>query len=230
MSNLSFVTISKPCNERVAAMQPNERGHFCQQCSKTVVDLTHLSREELVAYKAANPGPMCAAISGDAVGLHHASHSNAWMRQLRRFFLACLVVFGSSLFVLPSKAFAQELEVLKEMCAPIDYEKKGTSYHFYGQLLDEDTGEGIENATITIPGTRAHTKTDAEGNFELVLITSHEAQPPEQLDLLAESAGYEPEVIPGPKYSISKWKRRKAIRKQQKRWMRQRRRLVLGYF
>ena len=95
MANLSFVTISKPCNESFDKMEATERGHFCHRCQKEVIDLTHKSHDELVAYKAASPAPICAAISADAAGLSHPiMHNNAWLRQLRRFFMACLIVLA----------------------------------------------------------------------------------------------------------------------------------------
>lgn len=42
------IQIPQPCHERWADMQPTERGRFCANCQKVVVDYTALSDQELV--------------------------------------------------------------------------------------------------------------------------------------------------------------------------------------
>ncbi|REH56345.1 hypothetical protein C7448_101383 [Tenacibaculum gallaicum] len=50
------LTISKPCHEDWNAMTPNEKGKFCNSCSKTVVDFTQKSTKEIEDYLVANKG------------------------------------------------------------------------------------------------------------------------------------------------------------------------------
>lgn len=44
------ITIPSPCNENWDTMLPEEKGRFCQLCTKTVIDFTDYSEEEINAY------------------------------------------------------------------------------------------------------------------------------------------------------------------------------------
>lgn len=45
-----YISIPKPCHEDWDKMHPNEIGKFCNSCSKTVVDFTKMSKEEIHTY------------------------------------------------------------------------------------------------------------------------------------------------------------------------------------
>lgn len=45
-----LITIPKPCHENWNGMSPQDKGRFCQVCSKTVVDFTSLNDEEVKNY------------------------------------------------------------------------------------------------------------------------------------------------------------------------------------
>ncbi len=44
------ISIPKPCHEDWNKMNPNNEGKFCNSCSKTVVDFTKMSKEEIHQY------------------------------------------------------------------------------------------------------------------------------------------------------------------------------------
>lgn len=46
----SYISIPKPCHEDWNKMNPNTEGKFCNSCSKTVVDFTNMSKDEIHAY------------------------------------------------------------------------------------------------------------------------------------------------------------------------------------
>ncbi|WP_299098537.1 energy transducer TonB [uncultured Winogradskyella sp.] len=52
-SNYS-ISIPKPCHEDWAKMTSNEKGRFCQSCSKTVIDFTTMPEEHVKKYLALN--------------------------------------------------------------------------------------------------------------------------------------------------------------------------------
>jgi hypothetical protein len=45
-----FISIPKLCHEDWGKMHPNNEGKFCGSCSKTVVDFTKMSKEEIHRY------------------------------------------------------------------------------------------------------------------------------------------------------------------------------------
>jgi hypothetical protein len=45
-----YISIPKPCHEDWDKMNPNQEGKFCNSCSKTVVDFTKMSKEEIHTY------------------------------------------------------------------------------------------------------------------------------------------------------------------------------------
>lgn len=58
------VTIPKPCHENWANMTPEEKGRFCQVCSKSVRDFTTATDFEIMADLADNPN-ICASFRPD---------------------------------------------------------------------------------------------------------------------------------------------------------------------
>lgn len=50
------ISIPKPCHEDWSKMTPKEKGRFCASCSKTVVDFTKKSTEEIQEYLLENRG------------------------------------------------------------------------------------------------------------------------------------------------------------------------------
>lgn len=49
-NKMLFISIPRPCNEDWNKMTPNEKGAFCQVCSKTVVDFTQMTDDEVKNY------------------------------------------------------------------------------------------------------------------------------------------------------------------------------------
>ncbi|WP_299112386.1 energy transducer TonB [uncultured Winogradskyella sp.] len=50
MKSYYSISIPKPCHENWSQMTPNEKGRFCQSCSKTVVDFTKMDTKEIQDY------------------------------------------------------------------------------------------------------------------------------------------------------------------------------------
>ncbi len=97
------ISIPKPCHEDWSAMTQKEKGRFCSSCSKTVIDFTQKSKEEIQDYLNENFGKrVCGHFYRkqlDTVTLEIPK--TTFQQQLsfqKLFILALLFVMGSTLF------------------------------------------------------------------------------------------------------------------------------------
>ena len=97
------VSIPKPCHEDWSQMTPKEKGRFCQSCSKTVVDFTKKSREEIQQYLSKNFGKrVCGHFNKrqlDTITIEIPSATFEQQLSFQKLFiLALLFVMGTTLF------------------------------------------------------------------------------------------------------------------------------------
>jgi len=96
-----LLSIPKPCHENWNEMSPREQGAFCQVCSKTVVDFTSMSDEEVKNYFLNRSGQKtCGRLRNDQL----VSHSNLLPHVLeasipfwKKFLAIVFILFGTFL-------------------------------------------------------------------------------------------------------------------------------------
>ena len=59
----NYLKLDKPCNEKWENMKPNASGHYCELCSKTVIDFTELNPFEIGQKMKMAKGNICARVS-----------------------------------------------------------------------------------------------------------------------------------------------------------------------
>lgn len=82
-----------PCVENLSDMTPVEGGRFCASCAKTIVDLTNKTNDEIRTLYDENNGKLCGIVMPGQL------QENRYYHPLKRFALALMIVFGTSLFV-----------------------------------------------------------------------------------------------------------------------------------
>ncbi len=82
-----------PCIERLSDMKPVDGGRFCDSCAKTIVDLTEKSNQEIRQMYDEHNGKLCGIVKPNQL------QENRFYHPLKRFALALIIVFGTSLFV-----------------------------------------------------------------------------------------------------------------------------------
>ena len=97
------ISIPKPCHEDWSKMTPNEKGRFCFSCSKTVVDFTKMSPDEIQDYIANNKNQrICGHIKQSQLDTINLKIPEAILVQPlsfhRVFLLALLLSMGLTLF------------------------------------------------------------------------------------------------------------------------------------
>ena len=96
-----FISIPEPCHEKWYEMTPTEHGAFCSLCSKTVVDFTNLSDEEVKNYFLSRlDQKTCGRFRNDQL----VDHKNTLTKLLdsslpfwKKFLAIVVIIFGSLL-------------------------------------------------------------------------------------------------------------------------------------
>ncbi len=123
------ISIPKPCHEDWSKMTRNEKGRFCQSCSKTVVDFTKMNPDDIQDYLHNNKDQrICGHIKQsqlDSINLRIPEaliHQNQSFHRL--FLLALLISMGMTLFSCEDengqKKEIESIEVLETKTKVID--------------------------------------------------------------------------------------------------------------
>lgn len=93
------ISIPKPCHEDWAEMLPERQGRFCLKCTKTVIDFSQKSKEEIKSFFKEKTGKVCGRFSTDQLEKPKPLFSLAYPAQrIGKFALAIYLVFGTLLF------------------------------------------------------------------------------------------------------------------------------------
>ncbi|MEX1002965.1 MAG: T9SS type A sorting domain-containing protein [Crocinitomicaceae bacterium] len=98
-----MISIPEPCHEDFSAMTPTERGAFCQKCSIDTFDFRNLSSEQINQIVKEKKGEhLCGRFYSHQLDDLNAGFI-AWKNQSKKtfqskFLMACLIVFGLTLF------------------------------------------------------------------------------------------------------------------------------------
>lgn len=96
------ISIPKPCHEDWSQMSPNEKGRFCQSCSKSVIDFTSMGKESIKDYLASNNNnKICGRFKSTQLSTIRIKIPQQVIEQQmsfhRLFLLALLITMGTSL-------------------------------------------------------------------------------------------------------------------------------------
>jgi len=96
------ISIPKPCHENWSEMTPNDKGRFCQSCSKTVVDFTTMKTDDVQTFIHQNKGQhICGHMRQSQLDTINLQISESVFEQTlsfhRLFLLALLFAMGTSL-------------------------------------------------------------------------------------------------------------------------------------
>jgi len=97
------ISIPKPCHEDWSKMTKNEKGRFCQSCSKTVVDFTEMNTDEIQDYIHNNKSQrICGHIKQSQLNTINLRIPETVFSQnlsfQKLFLLTLLIVMGTNLF------------------------------------------------------------------------------------------------------------------------------------
>lgn len=92
------ITIPKPCHENWNEMLPEVQGRFCLKCTKTVVDFSLKSEDEIKSFFQETTGKVCGKFSLDQIEKPKLNSFSFLHKRLTKFAIALYLVFGGFLF------------------------------------------------------------------------------------------------------------------------------------
>jgi hypothetical protein len=171
------IQIPEPCHENWGAMTPNEQGRFCGSCQKTVVDFTNFSAEDIQKYFTKHYGQkVCGRFKQQQLNSIDIQIPSVIFNQIpasRKFALALLLVFGTTLFscthnqgqpatlgevklidIVKTKEDTTKIETpviepIHDVKHPVDFIKENPSVKLQGEV--EVTEEEIMGDTVIPP-------------------------------------------------------------------------------
>jgi hypothetical protein len=124
-----LISIPTPCHEKWNEMSPNEKGAFCGVCSKTVVDFTSLSDEEVQQYFLKQAGQKtCGRLRNDQLADNEDPLKKLLAASIpfwKKFLAIVLVVFGSLLTGCNNDNLVGDIAVLPAATTEVSYTTTG---------------------------------------------------------------------------------------------------------
>lgn len=193
------IDIPKPCHENWDTMTPDDKGRFCAQCSKTVIDFTRMSDHQIVQLLENSSSKICGHVTTDQLNRQIRSGEPVFQQT---FSPLPYLLSGLLLLSLPSCNFAQKQVtepdpqhlILGEIIRhPEDTALNNT---IKGTIIDSLTSEVLPNIKLRLfndTAIIASAYTDIDGNFNLEIPTgTHEDL---RLVILSPYNGYEEKTI-----------------------------------
>ena len=179
-------------------MSPQEQGRFCGSCCKTVVDFSMMTDKEMVDYISKAAHHVCGRFSNDQLNKPLPVTNN----KKRYSFTYLWNVLLATLLITKANAQVKPVKPKKPttITAPVQHVTMGliaykpdnaavVPVEVHGSVLDAETHEPVDGASIHIKGVDKGTAADPSGEFNIPV----NKKLPVQLELSA--IGYETQTI-----------------------------------
>ncbi|MCF8715193.1 carboxypeptidase-like regulatory domain-containing protein [Joostella atrarenae] len=161
-----IIKIPKPCNEKWSEMSPTEKGAFCSNCKKEVLDFTNMSNYKIATLLDKNQ-EICGKFRPDQLEKNIQS-----VKQNRSYNIG-LLLGVSALLSVANPVFSQNKKVeniriteLQNKINKKDNPKKvNDSIEIKGQIIDENGS--IPGVAVVLKGHSYGTLSDFDGNFSI---------------------------------------------------------------
>ena len=183
-----ILKLDNPCNEKWENMKPNERGSYCDLCSKNVIDFTKLNEIEISDIIKKSGNRICARLTHSQLNSPLLNLENNFDLNFPKskiaagLILATSLTFGQTLHAkspIVKTEFVQnsdsKLETKEEKSNPKPNEPKtDDTIVFKGKITSEDLKKPIENAKIILVTSQKQltTYTSTDGTFSIEIPVS----------------------------------------------------------
>lgn len=195
MQKQTNLHIATPCHQDWNGMTPTDAGKFCASCNKQVVDFTSMSDTQILQFLSRHTSGLCGRFDAEQLDRPLVAPT---LSKKKSWYLALALPF--SLFF--QKGFGQKAPGKMGKVAP-KLEQKAPEPReiilggiaqpplsewvtLHGTLSD-DKGMPVENASVTVPGTRYGCVADSAGRFSMKMRRGKDS-----VVLVVAAVGYEP--------------------------------------
>lgn len=186
------LSIPTPCSQNWDEMTVNEKGHFCENCNKSVVDFTNYNDQQLVDFFKKSTGNICGQFRDSQLEKKIYTVELTQNRFFPQFLISAILAIG-----LGNNAYAKgkHIDPIVSNVVTNREKKEGknnsiaddNTHSVIGEVTDLFTKEEIPGVKITIEGSDIATTTNMLGLFQLV-IPDH--LPADKIRLIVSSPGY----------------------------------------
>jgi hypothetical protein len=162
--------IAQPCTESWADMTPTATGRHCAACQKTVVNFTHKTDAEILAYLASASGETCGRLWSDQQNRPLVSQLPARTASRWRTWLAtALALWGTRESLGATAHAAPPASHHSPTKAPKSSQPARAAKRLHGTVRDAATHEPLAGVAIFLKGENRTATTDSGGRFSLRL-------------------------------------------------------------
>lgn len=169
------IQIENPCHEKWDLMTPMEKGKFCENCKKQIIDYRSYSDKALISVIQSKKEPICGLFSSFQLNRPLVeSYQYKSTSQMAYWGLSLIALTTTSLSFSHTQTEIQQLKnnhfdtfntVANE--DSLQSISDSTHYIFKGTVVDAETNDSIPFVSIIINGTEMRTISDINGKFTL---------------------------------------------------------------
>lgn len=175
-NNTIIVNIQNPCDEKWSKMQPHDRGKFCMQCSKEVIDFTKFDNSEIVRVIEQSNVRICGRFNVNQLNKELTNNKVSQNNFAVKGFVSIFLI-GSVGNAFASKPLPFKNDTFKIIENKLSNNKQNIQdsnitdsleFKIEGQILNE-YDEPITDAIINVKELYISVKSDTQGNFSIIL-------------------------------------------------------------
>lgn len=181
-----FLKLDNPCQESWDNMKPNDKGNFCERCTKTVIDFTVLDDREIGRIMKKSNGNVCARVTKAQLMTPLLDPTFPKTYELPYSNVAAGLMIATSLVTAQPAQAANHNESIELVASkdsviqgkviqtskPAGKTKPDNLVVFKGEIRFKKDGKPIENATVMFVSAKMQivTHTKADGTFVLNIL------------------------------------------------------------
>jgi TonB-dependent SusC/RagA subfamily outer membrane receptor len=160
--NNYLISLNNPCHEDWETMTPTERGKFCSNCSKEVIDFSNATDNEIIKFIEASKGKLFC-------GQFEATQLNRWLEQtelkrtnpaLYRWLLGLLLLTSTQTVIAQDNRNHVQIEAKEK-------NPKSCGVGIVKGFVFDTLGKPVYHASIRLVGSDTSKLTDENGGFSI---------------------------------------------------------------